>query len=88
MESRRVPYAGDIIISVNAAEAAIVDSVDEARSDPISAIRAGAGENATKVEDKRVRNDDDCKTAKLLAVEDGNVDAGRETDGGSGCIVD
>lgn len=75
IESNKDPNAGEIIISVNAAHAAIVDRVDVARSDPISAMRAGAGEKATKVEDKVKKKDDDRKTIKSLRLQDADADA-------------
>mmetsp|Transcript_15899 Transcript_15899/g.36810 ORF Transcript_15899/g.36810 Transcript_15899/m.36810 type:complete len:239 (-) Transcript_15899:133-849(-) len=88
IESSKDPKAGEIIISVNAAQAAIIDSVDVARSDPISAIRAGAGEKATRVVDKRDRNEDDCKTAKVLPCENSDVDAIVERVGSVCGVVD
>lgn len=58
MESRRDPNAGEIMISVSAAEDPRMDKVDVARSDPISSMRAGAGEKATNADDAVVRKDD------------------------------
>ena len=66
MESSRDPNAGENIISVNAAHAAITDNVDVARSNPISAMSAGAGENETKEADRTMKKHDDRKTARSL----------------------
>jgi hypothetical protein len=75
MESSRPPNAGEMIISVNAAHAAIMDKVDVARSDPISAMRTGAGENPTKDADKTMKKDADRNTPKSLRVQDSDADA-------------
>jgi hypothetical protein len=53
------PNAGDMMISVSAALADKIDKVDVARSVPISATRAGAGENATRAKDRTIKKDDD-----------------------------
>ena len=70
MESRRDPNAGEIMISVRAAEDPKMDKVDVARSDPISSMRAGAGENATNADDAVVRKDDVKNTIISLRVQD------------------
>lgn len=82
MESNRPPTAGEIMISVNAAHAAIMDNVDVARSAPISAMRTGAGENATKDADRTMKKDAARKIEKSLRVQDsdGDVDADGDVD--------
>jgi hypothetical protein len=59
IESSMEPNAGDMIISVSPALADKMDKVDVARSIPISAMRAGAGENATRATDSTIKKDDD-----------------------------
>jgi len=58
-ESSMDPNAGDIMISSSAALAAKIDKVDVARSVPISAMRAGAGANATRANARTIKKDDD-----------------------------
>lgn len=81
VESRRDPTAGDTKISVSAAHAAMMDNVDVARSDPISATRARAGEKETKALHTMYKKDDNRKTLKSEGVQD--VD-GDDVDGDVG----
>mmetsp|Transcript_12903 Transcript_12903/g.18841 ORF Transcript_12903/g.18841 Transcript_12903/m.18841 type:complete len:153 (-) Transcript_12903:257-715(-) len=69
-ESKRDPRVGEIIISVRAAHADSIDSVDVARSDPSSAMRAGAGENATTAVARTMRKFDDWNMTKSLLLQD------------------
>ena len=74
MESSRDPTAGETKISVSAAHDAMMDKVDVARSDPISAMRARAGENETKAWDTIYKKDDSRKIDKSLGVQDAAAD--------------
>lgn len=80
VESNSDPKTGEMIISVRAEHALRMDSVDVARSDPISAIRAGAGENATIANDRTIRKDDDWNTARSLRLHSGSGDDSSEGD--------
>jgi hypothetical protein len=57
-----------------------MDKVDVARSAPISAIRTGAGENATKDADRTMKKDADRKIAKSLRVQDSDADVDADGD--------
>ena len=68
IESSMEPNADDIIISVSPALADKIDKVDVARSIPISAMRAGAGENPTRATERMIKKEEDWKTARVDVV--------------------
>jgi hypothetical protein len=72
MESSKDPKVGEMNICVSAAHADKIDNVDVARSDPSSAMRAGAGENPTMVKERTMRKEDDWNKAKSLLLQGTN----------------